>query len=149
MKDQVRSKKYENYILSGLRNYNIKNSNKGTSMKSLFFKTLNSLLFTVALFATINTFGMEQQEENLEVTQEHNENSDTVVERMYNALSKQLEERFPKAPTTFYEAIVRLKCIAKLLENPEINFSENFNTMQDTCIIIQLSNSPPHTSSNF
>ena len=104
-------------------------------MKSLFFKGLAPLLFTVALFATINTFGMEQQEENLEVTQEYSENSDTVAERMYNALSKQLEERFPKAPTNFYEAIVQLKCIAALLEKSEIQLRENFDITQDKCTI--------------
>ncbi len=102
-------------------------------MKSLFLKGLN-LLFAVALFATINTYAMEQQEEVAEPISAQAQ-TDNVIERMYNAFSKQLDERFPEAPTNFYEAIVRLQSIAKLLEKSEIELCENFNATQESCII--------------
>jgi hypothetical protein len=105
-------------------------------MKSPFLKGLN-LLFAVALFAALNIQAMEQQEEGQEPISAQAQ-TDNVVERMYDAFSKQLEERFTESPTNFREAIAQLRCIAKLCEKSEItspNAGEDFKITQNACEI--------------
>ncbi len=105
-------------------------------MKSLFFKRLTPLLLTVTLFAAINIQAMEQEEGQEPFSaQEQSANADNVVERIYNAFSKQLDERFTESPTNFREAIAQLRCIARLLEESEVELLEDFNVTQENCTI--------------
>ncbi len=107
-------------------------------MNLLISKGLKTLLFTIALFAAINTQAMEKLNKEQDFCQAPQGQTDNVVERIYNAFSKQLEARFTESPKTFNEAIVRIKCIAASLEKSEIKFRENFNATQNKCIINDL-----------
>jgi len=98
---------------------------EGTFMKSIL-KSFKFLSLLAALVTGITTQAMEQ---------EKTTPSDTVTERICLSFNPILEATFKETPKNFYEAIVRLKCIAQLLEKSQIELRENFNLMQRGCRI--------------
>lgn len=106
-------------------------------MKRLFSRRVAPLLL-VSFLAIGLSYAMEENTLEPIAHEIEEKETDSVVERMYNAFSKELGEKFTSTPHNFYEAIVRLKSIGKLLEqsgiSPEI-FGEKFTITPYECRI--------------